>query len=61
MISTNKRLKALITNRAGPKVTEYAVMLSLIILGAMAGSSLLGIKVNGVFTFFGSGLPSGTG
>ena len=61
MKSINKRMKDFLTSEAGPTATEYAVMLSLIVLGAMAGISLLGIKVSDIFTFLGSDLPDGNG
>lgn len=54
-------MKDFLTSEAGPTATEYAVMLSLIVLGAMAGISLLGIKVSDIFTFLGSDLPDGNG
>jgi len=44
----------------GPTATEYAVMLALIIIVAMAGITLLGTKVNAIFTNVEGGLPSGS-
>lgn len=44
----------------GPTATEYAVMLALIIVVAMAGITLLGVKVNTVFTNTEAALPTGS-
>ncbi len=45
-----KRAKQFIVSEDGPTATEYAVMLALIIIVAMAGITLLGAKVNTIFT-----------
>lgn len=44
----------------GPTATEYAVMLALIIMVAIAGVTLLGTKVNLMFTNADSNIPAGT-
>ncbi len=54
-----KRAKSFLTSEDGPTATEYAVMLALIIIVAMAGITLLGAKVNSIFTTVEGGLPTG--
>ena len=44
------RFKNFLVNEDGPTATEYAVMLALIIIVALAAISLLGQKVSDVFT-----------
>ncbi len=44
----------------GPTATEYAVLLALIIVVAIAGITLLGTKVNTVFTNADSVIDPGT-
>ena len=44
----------------GPTVTEYAVMLALIIVVCIAAITLIGNKVKAMFTNLESGLPSGS-
>ena len=55
-----KRAKSFLKSEDGPTATEYAVMLALIIIVAMAGITLLGAKVNTVFTNVETGLPTGS-
>lgn len=54
------RVKSFVVSEDGPTATEYAVMLALIIIVAMAGITLLGNKVNSIFSNVQSGLPDGT-
>lgn len=44
------RAKQFLKSEDGPTATEYAVMLALIIIVALAAIGLLGEKVNSVFT-----------
>ena len=44
------RIKYFLVNEDGPTATEYAVMLALIIVVALAAISLLGTKVTSVFS-----------
>lgn len=44
------RVKAFLVSEDGPTATEYAVMLALIIVVAIAAVTLLGQSVTGVFT-----------
>ena len=53
------RVKQFLVNDDGPTATEYAVMLALIIIVCIAGITLLGNTVNGVFNTVAGGLPSG--
>ena len=46
-------------DQEGPTVTEYAVMLALIIIVALAAITLLGTKVQTIFTSASTALPSG--
>jgi pilus assembly protein Flp/PilA len=55
-----KRTKSFLVSEDGPTATEYAVMLALIIIVALAGITLLGTKVNTIFTNVEAGLPSGS-
>ena len=55
-----KTIKSFLVNEDGPTATEYAVMLALIIIVALAGITLLGTKVNTIFTNVEAGLPSGS-
>ncbi len=55
-----KRAKSFLKSEDGPTATEYAVMLALIIIVALAGITLLGTKVNDIFTNVEGGLPDGT-
>jgi pilus assembly protein Flp/PilA len=52
------RTKNFLRSEDGPTATEYAVMLALIIIVALAGITLLGTKVNAIFTDVTSKLPS---
>ena len=53
------RIKQFLVNEDGPTATEYAVMLALIIVVALAAISLLGAKVNTIFTNVEGALPDG--
>jgi pilus assembly protein Flp/PilA len=44
------RAKAFIKNEDGPTATEYAVMLSLIIIAALTAITSLGTRVTEIFT-----------
>ncbi len=54
------RVRNFIRSEDGPTATEYAVMLALIIIVAMAGITLLGTRVDQIFTDVAGGMPSGT-
>jgi pilus assembly protein Flp/PilA len=49
MFALISRAKAFLQNEDGPTATEYAVMLALIIVVAIAAVTLLGTSVKGVF------------
>jgi pilus assembly protein Flp/PilA len=53
------RIRQFLVNEDGPTATEYAVMLALVIIVCIAGITLLGSTVNGVFNTVAGGLPSG--
>ena len=55
-----KKTKSFLVSEDGPTATEYAVMLALIIIVALAGITLLGTKVNTIFTNVEAGLPTGS-
>jgi len=55
------RTKSFLKSEDGPTATEYAVMLALIIIVALAGITLLGNKVNAIFTNVEGALPDGSG
>lgn len=58
-------MKGLITkfikSEDGPTATEYAVMLALIIIVALGAITLLGNKVNTIFSNVETSLPDGSG
>jgi Flp pilus assembly pilin Flp len=60
MTTIKTRIRDFLASKAGPTATEYAVMLSLIILASLSGISLMGIKLSDIFTFLGSSLPNGS-
>ncbi len=53
------RVQAFLVSEDGPTATEYAVMLALIIIVALGAITLLGQKVNTIFTNVKDGLPDG--
>jgi pilus assembly protein Flp/PilA len=55
-----KNVKRFIQEENGPTATEYAVMLALIIIVALAAIGALGSKVNTIFTNVESALPTGS-
>jgi len=52
--------KAFATSDDGPTTTEYAVMLSLIVIVAIGAISGIGVKVSDVFGGVDNGLPGGS-
>lgn len=54
------RVKQFLLNEDGPTATEYAVMLALIIIVALAAITLLGNKVSTIFGNVETALPDGT-
>ena len=61
MQAMKNRVKSFLLSEEGPTATEYAVMLALIIIVALAGITLLGAKVNTIFTNVEAALPAGGG
>ncbi len=55
-----KRMRSFLRSEGGPTVTEYAVMLALIIVVCMAGITVIGNKVKSIFTTITGGLPTGS-
>ena len=55
-----KKAKTFLRSEDGPTATEYAVMLALIIIVALAAITLLGTKVKTIFTNIESVIPDGT-
>ena len=53
------RTKQFLVSEDGPTATEYAVMLALIIIVALAAITLLGNKVSTIFGNVQSNLPTG--
>lgn len=51
------RTRAFLVNEDGPTATEYAVMLALIIIVAIGAITLLGQKVNAIFSGVEGELP----
>ena len=56
-----RKVHEFLRNEEGPTATEYAVMLALIIIVALGAITLLGSKVNTIFTNVEAGLPDGSG
>lgn len=52
-----KKAKCFLRSEDGPTATEYAVMLALIIIVALAAITLLGTKVKTIFETTTSALP----
>ncbi len=55
-----KKARTFLKSEDGPTATEYAVMLALIIIVALAAITLLGTKVKTIFTSVSGALPSGS-
>ena len=55
------RAKTFLKSEDGPTATEYAVMLALIIIVALAAITGLGTTVSGIFTSVDAALPTGGG
>lgn len=58
MKATIRRVTTFLKSEDGPTASEYAIMLSLIVLAAMGSIHLLGSKMDSIFTYIGSNLPS---
>lgn len=56
-----ERTKSFLKSEDGPTATEYAVMLALIIIVALAAITLLGEKVRDIFTNVDTSLDPGMG
>ena len=54
-----KKARTFLRSEDGPTATEYAVMLALIIIVALAAITLLGNKVKGIFNTVATTLPTG--
>jgi len=54
------RIREFVRSEDGPTATEYAVMLALIIIVALSAITLLGGKVQGIFTNVEAALPTGS-
>ena len=55
-----RKMRSFLRSEDGPTVTEYAVMLALIIVVCIATITLIGNKVKSVFTNIEGGLPTGS-
>ena len=55
-----KKARNFLRSEDGPTATEYAVMLALIIIVALAAITLLGEKVELIFSNVNAGLPDGS-
>ena len=53
-----KKMRSFLRSEDGPTVTEYALMLVLIIVGCIAAMTLIGSKVKSVFTSLEGGLST---
>jgi pilus assembly protein Flp/PilA len=60
MRSFLNRVKGFLASEEGPTATEYAVMLALIIIVALAAITALGEKVSSIFSNVEGALPPGT-
>lgn len=55
-----KKVGVFVISEDGPTVTEYAVMLALIVFVCFAAIMLIGQKISATFSTLDAGLPSGT-
>jgi pilus assembly protein Flp/PilA len=55
-----KKARSFLKSEDGPTATEYAVMLALIIIVALAAITLLGTKVKTIFSNVASSIPTGS-
>ena len=55
-----RKIRIFFHEQDGPTVTEYAVMLALIIVVCIASITLIGNKVRTMFTNLEGGLPDGS-
>ncbi len=53
-------MRSFLRSEDGPTVTEYAVMLALIVVVCIAGITVIGNKVKSIFTTITGGLPTGS-
>ena len=60
MKSLLRKMQSLLRAEDGPTATEYAVLLALIVFGAMAAISLHGCNVRFMYGNIQRGLPSGS-
>ncbi len=60
MKALKERIHSFVVSEDGPTATEYAVMLALIIIVALGAITLLGTKVQGIFTNVEGALPEGS-
>ena len=58
MNTIKTRMKDFLISDAGPTVTEYAVMLAMIILGVMGVIAMMGAQMSDTFTSLESELPT---
>ena len=56
-----KKARTFLKSEDGPTATEYAVMLALIIIVALAAITLLGTKVKTIFTNTAGSISTGPG
>jgi Flp pilus assembly pilin Flp len=55
-----KRMRAFIVTEEANTVTEYAVMIALIIVLSLGAITAMGVKLDALYTFLGVELPEGT-
>lgn len=55
-----KKIRDFLHQTAGPTAVEYAVLLVLIVFGALTAISLLGVNLNNTIISTANALPSGT-
>ncbi len=60
MKALKERIHSFLVSEDGPTATEYAVMLALIIIVALAAIESLGTKVQSIFSNVESSLPTGS-
>lgn len=55
-----EQITSFLHSEEGPTVTEYAVMLAVIIVSCIVAVTLIGNKVSTMYTNLNTGLPDGT-
>jgi len=53
-----EKIRTFLQDEQGPTVTEYAVMLGLIVVGVMVAMGQFGVRVSGIYSIINSTMPT---